>query len=104
MIDFPLVSLLTAVAATVIAVPLVWFVAHAPRVPQGLTLMVTFVVLALCVGGIAGAVGRVLLIERSNPEMDRILRIMIIALRVFSLGGMAYVIWKLWQPMKESRQ
>ena len=91
--NYALVAFALSVVALVVAVPAsVALVRAHQRLPPDVIVMVALVILSLALGGVVGSLGRLL---DSNPFADQWVRVGIIALRVFAIGGLANIWWRL---------
>jgi len=88
-LDFSLISLVASVIPFVLTCVAGWAALRAPYIPRHVVVMLLFVLLATGIAGIIGSIGRLV---DEDVVLDRWIRITLIALRVFAIGGLINVI------------
>ena len=88
--DFTLISFWMSTAILGLVLFFLAMVFKTGRVCRAWELMIYFVMLGMAVSGVVGALGRLV---GHDPEIDRACRIILIALRVFIIGGLLNILW-----------
>jgi type VI protein secretion system component VasK len=81
------------VATLVLTLPVAYLAFRVPYVPRPTVIMLAFILIALSIAGVVGATGRII---DNDPDADRVVRIILISLRFFVIGGLITVTHELW--------
>lgn len=84
-VDYAVVAFTLAIIGFLFAVPVMWRLVRAKAIPGHVIAMVALVVLSFALAAIVGSLGRLI---DADPTADHWIRIALIALRVFTIGGL----------------
>lgn len=97
-IDFASASFALALLTLIVAIPVVALMIRDGDLSRSAVVMLALVLLASTTAGVVGAFGR---LADEDALIDRIVRILLIALRVFALGGLVSLTRELWASRQE---